>query len=229
MNTLVFIIFLCYFKYGEDNMLEELEKEYQKMQLKYGDKTLDSITFGGCKDHPDICFVFMNPTGKNYASNKEWKGIKSPWVGTKNIWNLFYQIGTLDKKTYEKIQKIKGSEWTESFAEDVYKEIENKKVFITNLAKCTQLDARPLKDEVYKKYLDLFYKEMNIVKPKKIILFGNQVSSIVLNQKISVSTTRKQEFYYNNYHFYPVFYPVGNGIFNMDKAIEDIKYIIKQQ
>ena len=210
-------------------MLEELEEKYKKMQNKYGSKLLDSITFGGCKENPDICFVFMNPTGKNIASNKEWVGPKSPWIGTKNIWNLFYQLNLIKKETYLEIKNKKSSEWTPSFAISVYKELEDNKVYITNLAKCTQIDARPLKDEVFKKYLNLFYKEMKIVKPKKIILLGNQVSSIVLNKKISVSKTRKQEFIYKNNKYYPVYYPVGNGIFNIDKAIEDIKYIINSK
>lgn len=46
--------------------------------------------------------------------------------------------------------------------------------------------------KVYKKYLNLFKKEMEIVNPKVIILFGNQVSSIVLDEKISVSNVRKK-------------------------------------
>ena len=167
-------------------MLEELEKKYQMMQKKYGDKNLVAITFGGCKENPDICFVFMNPTGKNIASSKEWHGIKSPWVGTKNIWYLFYEIGIISNKTYTEIKNKKAKEWTESFATSVYKELEDNKVFITNLAKCTQIDARYLNDEIYKKYLNLFFKEMNIVKPKKIIVLGNQVSSIILNQKILI-------------------------------------------
>lgn len=210
-------------------MLEELEIEYKKMQNKYGDKKLDAITFGGCKNTPNLCFVFMNPTGRNITSNKEWTGLKAPWIGTKNIWKLFNEVGLLDNSIYKEIMSKKGSEWTIGFAEEVYKNIEDHKVFITNLAKCTQVDARPLKDEVYKKYLKLFFKEMSIVKPKKIILLGNQVSSIVLDRKISVSTTRKQKFTYKDYDFYPVYYPVGNGIFNMDKSIEDIKYIINEE
>ena len=210
-------------------MLEELEKKYKTMQNKYGDKSLDAITFGGCTNSPDLCFVFMNPTGRNITSNKEWTGIKSPWIGTKNIWKLFKEVNLLDTSIYNEIINKKGSEWTTDFAEEVYNNISSHKVFITNLAKCTQIDARPLKDEVYKKYLNLFFKEMNIVKPKKIILLGNQVSSIVLDRKISVSTTRKQKFNYKEFSFYPVYYPVGNGIFNMDKAIEDIKYIINEE
>lgn len=211
--------------------LEVLNKEYDKLQLIYGDKSLDSIYYGGCTDNPDICFVFMNPTKRNIASNKNWHGLKSPWIGTKNVWNLFYELKLIKKATYNKIRELKGSEWTEEFAQKVYKDIINKKVYITNLAKCTQVDARPLKDEVFYKYLELFEKEIVKINPKVIILFGNQVSSIFLNQKISVSNVRKKLFYktINNekYKCYSVYYPIGNGFFNIDKAIEDIKWIIK--
>ena len=33
----------------------------------------------------------------------------------------------------------------------------------------------------------------------------------------------------NKYKVYPVYYPVGNGIFNIDKSIEDIKWIIENE
>ena len=52
--------------------MEELYKVYDKLQKKYGDKNLDSIYNGGCTNNPDICFVFMNPTGKNPSSMKNW-------------------------------------------------------------------------------------------------------------------------------------------------------------
>lgn len=146
--------------------IEDLRKDYDELQVKYGAKELDSIYNGGCEKNPDICFVFMNPTGKNIASDKSWKGRKSPWLGTKNIWKLFYKV-------------------------------------------------------------DLLFKEINIIKPKIIITFGNQVSSIILNKKISVSENRKKcyriQINKNEYKVYPVYYPVGNGIFNIDKSIEDIK------
>ena len=45
--------------------LDELKIKYDKLQLKYGAKELDSIYNGGKSDNPDICFVFMNPTGRN--------------------------------------------------------------------------------------------------------------------------------------------------------------------
>lgn len=213
-------------------MIEELNKEYDRLQLKYGSKELDSIYNGGCTDNPDICFVFMNPTGKNIASLKTWKGRKSPWIGTKNIWTLFYSIGLLDEELYNQIKSKNAIEWTYEFADKVYDNVSKHNYFITNLGKCTQLDARPLKDEVYIKYLKLLYKEFEIIKPKVIVLFGNQVSSIVLNTKVSVSECRRKKFTLKikkqEYKVYSVYYPVGNGSFNAPKAIEDLKYIINE-
>lgn len=209
--------------------LEDLKTKYDKLQKKYGAKELDSIYNGGCIENPDICFVFMNPTGRNIASSKEWKGIKSPWIGTKNIWDLFYKLDLMDDKIYKKIKTIKGDEWTEEFAKEVYEDVKRHKYFITNLGKCTQVDARVIPNSVYLEYLDLLKQEIEIINPKVIVLFGNQVSSIVLNQKISVSQCRKKlfksEINGKEYKCYCVYYPVGNGRFNIDKSIEDIKYI----
>lgn len=213
--------------------IEDLKPQYDKMQIKYGDKNLDSIYNGGCEENPNICFIFMNPTGRNIASDKSWTGRKSPWLGTKNIWKLFNEVNLLSNDIYQKIKEKKPKEWTYEFCDYVYNEIENNKIFITNLGKCTQIDARPLSDDVLKKYLKLLYKEIDIIKPKIIITFGNQVSSIILNKKISVSENRKisheLKIKNNIYKVYPVYYPVGNGIFNIDKSIEDIKWIINKE
>ncbi len=210
--------------------LDQLKQEYDKLQKEYGAKELDSIYFGGCTVNPDICFVFMNPTGKNIASNKNWKGLKAPWIGTKTIWGLFSEVGLLDDDIYETIRSIKGSEWTEEFASTVYDNVKKHRYFITNLGKCTQIDARVLPDKVFKKYLNLLEKEIETINPKVIILLGNQVSSIVLNKKISVSLCRKEKFIKEingrKYNCFAVYYPVGNGRFNVDKSIEDIKWII---
>lgn len=209
--------------------LEDLNKKYDELQMKYGAKELDSIYNGGCDDNPDICFVFMNPTRRNIASSKSWKGLKSPWIGTKNIWDLFYELDLIDHNIYNKIKSIKGPEWTEEFANEVYSDVKKHRYFITNLGKCTQIDARPLPDSIYKEYLYLLEREIEIINPKVVILFGNQVSSIVLDEKICVSQCRKKLFQKKingkSYNFYSVFYPVGNGRFNIRKSIEDINYI----
>ena len=179
--------------------INELNFEYDMLQKRYGAKELNSIYNGGCTNNPDICFVFMNPTGKNIASDPSWKGRKSPWIGTKNIWKLFYKINLLDKEIYENIMIKKPQEWDERFADLVYNNVEKHKYFITNLGKCTQVDARVIPNSVYNQYLDLLCKEIEIINPKIIISFGNQVSSTILNKKISVSQCRKQFFQKKNW------------------------------
>ena len=106
--------------------LEELKKEYEKMQQVYGNQSLKSINFGGCDKNPDICFVFMNPTSKNIALNPSWNGIRAPWIGTKNIWDLFVVTNLFDIDIYHVIKNKKASEWDEEFAEKVYNEVKKK-------------------------------------------------------------------------------------------------------
>jgi len=100
--------------------IDDLKDEYDKLQIKYGSKELDSIYNGGCNKNADICFVFMNPTGRNIASSKDWKGLKAPWIGTKNIWKLFNKVNLLSDRTYLKIMEKKPKEWDYTFAEEVY-------------------------------------------------------------------------------------------------------------
>ena len=210
---------------------EKLIKEFDILQEKFGSVNCNSVYGGGKDNKPDLCLVFMNPTAKNIATNKEWKGIRCQWLGTKQVWNFLANAGLFDKDLNNQIQNMRPKDWSPKFCKEVYDEVAKQGLYITNLAKCTQDDARPLPDKVFKEYRDLLLEEIKMVNPKKIILFGIQVSSIVLNKKISVSEYRKRSedlvLEKKNFKCYPVYYPVGNGFFNTPKAIEDIKYIVK--
>lgn len=210
--------------------ISDLNPIYDELQLKYGAPELNSIYNGGCEKNPDVCFIFMNPTGRNIASFKSWQGRRSPWIATKNIWKLFYRLNLLEEETFQEIQKRKPQEWDYEFADSVYNNIEKNKIFITNLGKCTQIDARPLPNAIYKEYLELLEKEIEIIKPKVIVTFGNQISSLFLHEKIEVSKCRRKEFVKiinkKEYKTYPIYYPVGNGMRNIDFAVEDIHAIM---
>jgi len=173
----------------------------------------------------------MNPTARNVSSSKKWRGLKAPWLGTKSVWKLFNSLSLLNSNLYNEIQSKNPDDWGYSFAQAVYENIASNKAYVTNLAKCTQFDARPLKNDIFRKYLPLLKKEISIVNPRLIITFGNQVSSIFLNQPISISKTRKKAFNImidgGKYKAYPVYYPVGQGMRNMSMAIEDLREIIK--
>lgn len=206
----------------------QLHNEYDKLQLKYGDPTLSSIYGAGCINKPNLMFIFINPTGRNISSIPSWEGLRAPWIGTKQVWDIFENLGLLKSNIYTKIKNIKPGEWDNDFANEVYKDIQNHSVFITNLAKCTQIDARALSNFVFKDYLSLMYKEIEIVNPKKIITFGNQVSSILLGKNISVSNyIENEKENLIGYQIYPTYYPVGQGRRNMPLAINRIRKILE--
>ncbi len=210
--------------------MEKLNKQYDKLQNIYGSKELNSVYGYGQENNPKVALVFMNPTKRNIATNKDWTGLKAQWLGTKQIWDFLSKCGLFDTNINEKIKTLKPKDWTPDFCKYVYDEVKKQGLWITNLAKCSQDDARPLPDSVFLEYSNLLKKELKIVNPEKIFFFGNQVSSIMLNKPITVSTVRQEKFYLTidgkTFECYAVFYPVGNGRFNQPKAIEDIKSIL---
>jgi len=213
--------------------IKELEKKFDELQLIYGDRNLDAIYGAGQTHNPRVCLVFMNPTGRNVSSSKKWSGLKAPWIGAKNVWKMFFQLGFFDEAFFNEINRKKPNDWDYRFANEVYSKVNDNSIYITNLSKATQIDARHLKDEVFVKYLSLFEEEIKIIKPKIIITFGNQVSSILLRKNIKISDYRKKHVNLNidgnDFRVFPVYYPVGQGMRNMEKAKEDIGWILKTQ
>ena len=153
------------------------------------------------------------------------------WLGTKQIWDFLAKCKLFSSNLNEEIKSKKPKDWTPEFCVYVYNEVKTQGLWITNPAKCTQDDARPLTDSIFLQYIDLLKEELELVNPQKIFFFGNQVSSIMLDQPITVSTTRQKRFVLKinskEFESYVLFYPVGNGRFNQHKVIEDIKEILK--
>ena len=211
--------------------LKNLFRKFDNLQKLHGHKELNAIYGAGEIKTPDLFLVFMNPTARNIASKKEWSGLKAPWIGTKNVWKMFYHLGFIDKKLLDEISKRKPSDWDYDFAKTAYQQIKKKSIYITNLSKATQVDARPLKNNVFREYLNLFEKEILTINPKIIITFGNQVSSIVLGENVKVSEYRKKykiiKIKNKEFKIFPVYYPVGQGTRNINKAKEDIDWIVK--
>ena len=211
----------------------KLFNKFDELQEIYGDKNLDAIYGCGDINNPKLCLVFMNPTARNVSANKNWTGIKAPWIGTKNVWNMFYQLGLFSKVFIDEINSKKPADWDYEFSETVYKKVCDNSIYITNLSKATQIDARALTNDIFKKYIELFKSEIDAIKPNVIITFGNQVSSVLLNKNIKVSEYRKKyellEINGVSYKIFPVYYPVGQGMRNIKTAKEDIDWIIKNQ
>lgn len=211
--------------------VKELFSKYKELQSIYWDTNLDPVYWCGNINRPKLCLVFMNPTARNVSVNKSWTWLKAPWIGTKNVWNMFYHLWFIDKNFIEEINSKKPNDWDYWFSEEVYKKISKNNIYITNLSKASQIDARPLSNDVFRKYLDLFKTEIDIIKPEKIITFWNQVSSVLLDKNIKVSEYRKRyellDINWVSYKVFPVYYPVWQWMRNMSIAREDIDWIMK--
>lgn len=212
--------------------IEHLKKDADKLQKKYGSKKHRAIYGAGQISNPEILFLFMNPTARNLSANPNWKGLRAPWIGTKNIWKMLRLLNFIDKKIFNKITGNEKNIWSENFAGNLYAHLCKKSLYITNLAKCTQIDARALKNEVFKNYLHNTLEEIYSINPKRIISFGNQVSSILLGKNIKVSEYDNGEAEILNikgkkFLVHPVYYPVGQGMRNLHKAVKRIKNITK--
>ena len=218
---------------AQNMQITKLIKKYNELQPIYGDKNLDAICGCGNINSPNLCLVFMNPTARNVASDKNWTGLKAPWLGTKHVWNMLCQLGLFSQDLAEEINSKKPADWDHRFAKTVYKKVHDNSIYITNLSKATQIDARALPNDIFKKYLDLFRSEIDAIKPKIIITFGNQVSSVLLDKNIKVSEYRRKHELLKiggaSYKVFPVYYPVGQGMRNINMAKKDIEWIIKNQ
>lgn len=213
--------------------LTNLFEKFDALHNIYGDGNLTSIYGAGEIKSPNICLIFMNPTAKNIASSLSWQGLKAPWLGTKNVWRLLHKLGLFNNpELIQQIETRRPEEWSVGFANEVYKQVSKDSLYITNIAKCTQNDAKHLPDSIYKEYLPLMLEELNFIKPKVVLALGNQVSSVLLQRPISVSKYADEEYECLDLDdsvqlkVYPSYYPVGQGMRNMPKAIQRINKVL---
>lgn len=213
--------------------LSELFTKFDELHLKHGSKNVTAIYGAGQIVNPKICLIFMNPTAKNISSKHEWEGIRAPWIGTKNVWRLLYKLQIFKhEEIIAEILRMKPEEWTPEFAEKLYSELANQSIYITNIAKCTQDDARHVSDSVYKEYFPAMMEELNLVKPRLILAMGNQVNSVLLQKPISVSKYLNEEFEILKngeveFKVYPSYYPIGQGTRNIHLATKRINNVLK--
>jgi len=210
--------------------LFKIHKQFDALQATYWEKTLNSVYGAGCISRPKICLIFMNPTAKNIACTHEWKWIRAPRVWFKQTWRMIHDLWLISDSMFTKTQ-WPISHWTPDFVNELYTYLAKKWVYITNLAKCTQSDAKWLHNSFFEAYLPSIHEEIHQLQPEKIITFGNQVSSIILQKSITVSTydnNAYETYTINNatHKIYPCRYPVGMWYRNIHKAISRIQSIL---
>ena len=216
----------------KDLQITPTPKNEKLLHSRYGHEGVEMVRGAGELHKPRLMLLFMNPTARNVSSDPNWKGLRAPWIGTKQVWKMLTQLGLLKEEVISDIYNLKPEEWTEENTLKLYSHVAKQGLYITNLASCTQPDARALKDSVFREYIPVIHSEISIVQPQKIVTLGNQVSSILLQKNISVSNYPKTEsedieVEGKIFKVFPTYYPVGQGQRNMQKAIERVSLLLQ--
>jgi len=217
--------------------IKSLWKEVIEITEKnYPDNNLAPILGTGKTINPKFMIVFINPTSRNISSDKSWKGLRYPFIGTKHVWNFFNKINIIEDDLLKEI-KQNYKNWDEKFSKKVSDALKQKDIFLTNIVKNTGKDATLPKSFDINLYLPSFKKEIEIINPKYIIAFELIPIKALLEKDIKLSEyhnylkknkklkIEKVKINKKEFNLIPVFYPIGRG--RPHEAIEMLNAALK--
>lgn len=224
-------------KAGQLQLAQINEQVEAISQRHYADHQLDAVSGAGSIDHPRLALVFINPTHRNISTDKMWRGLKAPWIGCANIWQMFADSTLIDTSLNQKIQRARAN-WSESFAREVYNHIAARGLYITNIVKWAGLDARlPERDKV-RLYSPILIEELQLIRARYVVTFGQLTFDSMLRElhvKSSQSFGALNERMLGSGQIesvqtevgevVPCYFPVGQGTKNKAKAIEILKLV----
>lgn len=214
--------------------LDELwEYVHETNEKHFPENDLMPVLGNGKNSQPKVMFVFINPTAKNISSNKNWRGPRFPFIGTKQIWRVFHQAGLFDDELMNKINN--SGYWSLEFTDKVLDFLKGSSFYFTNIVKRTGKDATLPNSEKIKLFLPILEREIGIVQPEYIVTFGLIPFENMAKQKIKLNDyysktikDKKLDFYEVEFGDFktkviPCYFPVGRG--KPKKAIEILRLV----
>ncbi len=215
------------------NLAELWNIVHQINKNNFPDNNLMPILGGGKTKKPKYMFVFINPTVKNISSDRNWKGPRFPFIGTKQVWRIFHRAGLFDDDLMFKINN--SSSWSLGFTNKVLSFLKSKSFYFTNIVKWTGSDATLPNSEKIKLFLPILEREIQMVQPQQIITFGLIPFENMTGKKIKlidyysdVMKGKKLKLYEAKYGSFrtkiiPCYFPVGRG--DPRKAVEILRLL----
>lgn len=216
------------------NDLDSLWAQVDRLHRDYfPENELMPILGNGKTHNPRVMFIFINPTIRNISSNKDWRGPRFPFIGTKQVWRVFYKAGLFDKELMDKINNQ--SDWSVEFTNQVLEFLKRKGFYFTNIVKWTGHNASLPESKKIKLFLPVLKREIGIVRPKCIVTFGLIPFVNLTKQSIRLSDYYQRAVKSRTLQGYslkldgfrtsviPCYFPIGRG--NPKRAIELLKLI----
>lgn len=198
---------------------------------------LAPIYGGGREKNPDLMFVFINPTSRNISSDPSWAGPRFPFIGTKHVWRVFHKAGLFDDNLMSYIES--NPRWSVRFANEVRDFLDSNSIYISNVVKSTGADAALPNSAKIALFLPSLMREIELVKPKRIIAMGLIPFERLTNQRIKLSDYHTCALKDKSLGGYPLsfqgnlglpsptvipcYFPVGRG--NPKRAVEILRIL----
>ena len=131
---------------------------------------------GGETKRPVICFVLINPTYRNLSASSTYSGPRFPFIGVRQFWKVIADGGFFGG---EGLQVTESGQWNEAGIRMVESELKRRKVYLTNIVKCTFDNPTPPPISRFKNDLPLFWREMELLQPQSIVAFGKLPISLL--------------------------------------------------
>jgi uracil-DNA glycosylase family 4 len=214
----------------------ELERLWAEVdncsECKESGNRLQHILAGGQDEGPRIMFVFINPTHRNISSRPGYEGPRIPFLGTREIWNVFVKAGLLGND----FKRVPNGQWSQELIAKVIGAVKNEGFYFTNIVKCTEPSSKlPSRRKVRGK-LPLFEREVAMVKPDLIVTFGIIPFEALTQTKIKLSehydkqksstnllTYRNALIGGRSCDVFPCYFPVGRG--DQKRALELLTFL----
>ncbi len=202
-------------------------------QKNFPENTLMPIVGNGKTVRPKVMFVFINPTHLNISSNPHWKGPRFPFIGTKQIWRIFYRAGMLDDSLMNQINN--SLTWSVDFTHQVLNALTSKSFYLTNIVKWTGYDATLPDARKVNLFLPVLEREIEIVQPQYIVTFGLIPFWNVTKERIKLREYYEEVLHHKRLKFFetkvgthdvkiiPCYFPVGRG--DPKRAVEILKMV----
>lgn len=214
--------------------LDELWARVEQVnRTHFPDNILASILGDGQVSKPKAMFVFINPTVRNVSSDLDWQGPRFPFIGTKQVWRIFYRAGLFDSGLMQQIEDM--SDWSVEFTGKVLKFLQGRGLYLTNIVKWTGRDSTLPGSDKIRLFLPILEKEIELVQPQYIVTLGLIPFESLAGRKIRLGDYHSEVMRTGELQFYdlaigstdvrvvPSFFPVGRG--DPKRAVDILKLV----
>lgn len=146
---------------------------------------LAHVLGGGETNRPEFCFVLINPTHRNISSRPGYTGPRFPFIGVRQFWRVLHRAGFISDDT---VAAVNDRTWLPDTTRRVLADLRHHSVYLTNLVKCTMDNPDVPPKAVFQEDWPLFLREMEIIRPKRIIAFGSLTFEMLTGSKVALRT-----------------------------------------